>query len=202
MKRSDTAYYIEKFLICSTVRTLFRLRVTGQENVPAQGPVVLVSNHFHAWDPPVMGCSVQRVVHFMAKEELINTPVLGRILRAGHVFPVKRGAADRAAMRHALEVLADGNVVGLFPEGTRQKTGQLGKAQPGTAWIAVKAKAPVVPMAIISDYKWGGPVSVRIGKPIDLAQSLPEKPSADDLAAAGDRIMAEIARLMEQGHLN
>lgn len=172
----------------------------GAENVPRTGPVVLAANHFSWWDPPAMGCAVRRPVSFMAKEELFRFRPIAWVLLAVHAVPIKRGKADVANLKRMLEALERGQVLGMFPEGTRQKTAELGDPQPGVAWLAHKASAPVVPMAIIGPYRFRQPVTVRIGTPIDVRAELPERPRTTDLIAAGARVMQAIARLRQLGH--
>lgn len=172
----------------------------GRENVPKSGPVVLAANHFSGWDPPLMGCSVLRPVSFMAKEELFRFRPFGWVLRRVHAIPIRRGQADISNLKRMLEALEKGGVLGMFPEGTRQRGGELGAPQPGVAWLAHKANAPVVPMAIIGPYRFRQPLTVRVGEPIDLSSQLPERPRTADLEAAGRRVMEAIAELRRLGH--
>lgn len=179
---------------------LFRWRVIGAENVPRSGPLVLAGNHFSTWDPPLMGCSVRRPVSFIAKEELFRFRPFGWVLRNVHAVPIKRGQADIANLKRMLETLQKGGVLGMFPEGTRQRSGELGAPQPGVAWLAHKCDAPVVPMAIIGPYRLWQPLTVRIGAPLDICAGLPERPRTADLEAAGKRVMEVIAELRRRGH--
>jgi 1-acyl-sn-glycerol-3-phosphate acyltransferase len=109
-------------------RLMFRMKVTGAENIPATGAVLLVSNHRSNLDPVFVGAVFPRQVHFMAKSELWKFKPLGRLIDLLGTFPVNRGEADRAAVKRALDTLAAGAVVGMFPEGHRQKAGTLGDA--------------------------------------------------------------------------
>jgi len=128
---------------------LGRWRVTGRENIPKTGGVILAPNHVSYADPPVVGAAVSRRVRFMAKSELFRIPALGTIIRNVGAFPVKQATADRSALRKAIELLETGEVVCIFPEGTRSLGGTLLKAELGIAMIAVKAKVPIVPIALI-----------------------------------------------------
>ena len=140
----------------------FRLETIGRENIPHEGPVVIASNHVSLLDPPMIGTAASRPIHFMAKSELF-VPVLGTLYRSLGAFPVHRGAADTHAIRHALKLLKDRKVLGIFPEGHRIRTGKLGKAEPGAMAIAIKGKAQVVPTAILGPTwelkKASGPIS-------------------------------------------
>ena len=149
---------------------IFRLKVLHTERFPAEGPVVLACNHVSLADPPLVGTASPRRVNIMAKEELF-VPVLGTIYRILGAFPVKRGGADRAAIKHGIEVLKNGECLMIFPEGTRSRTGQLGKAQPGALMMASKARAVIVPTAIVgTDFKrakcWWPQVTVSFAEPI------------------------------------
>ena len=147
-----------------------RLNVEGTENIPKDGPLIIASNHLSLLDPPVIGVAATRKVHFMAKQELF-VPILGDIYKALGAFPVRRGGADRAAIKHGIDILKGNKVLAIFPEGTRSKTGKLGKAEPGALMMASKAMATIVPCCVIgTDFKRQGriwpKVTVRFGKPI------------------------------------
>ena len=147
-----------------------RLNVEGTENIPKDGPLVIASNHLSLLDPPVIGVAATRKVHFMAKQELF-VPILGDIYKALGAFPVRRGGADRASIKHGIDILKDNKVLAIFPEGTRSKTGKLGKAEPGALMMASKAMATIVPCCVMgTDYRRQGriwpKVTVRFGKPI------------------------------------
>ncbi|WP_126427341.1 lysophospholipid acyltransferase family protein [Brevibacillus marinus] len=175
----------------------FRWQVAGTEHIPKEGPVILCANHISNWDPPLLGAPLERKVHFMAKEELFRVPILSYFITLFGAYPVRRGAGDRAAIRATLEILQNGHVVGMFPEGSRSKTGQLKPGQPGVALFALKSDAQVVPAAIIGPYRLFRPVKVIYGKPLDLSRFKQGKPDSGTLREATDFIMQHIQQLIE-----
>ncbi|MDA5106892.1 MULTISPECIES: lysophospholipid acyltransferase family protein [Brevibacillus] len=177
---------------------VFRWQVIGAEHIPKEGPVILCANHISLWDPPLLGAGIDRPVHFMAKEELFRIPVLSYFITKFGAFPVKRGAGDRAAIRTALKLLEDGKIFGIFPEGTRSKTGKLGPGMPGAAMFALKSEAVVIPVAIVGPYRWFRPVKIVYGAPIDLSAQRTAKPGSDTLKETTDLIMSHIQSLLDQ----
>ncbi|MFC4078112.1 lysophospholipid acyltransferase family protein [Salinithrix halophila] len=185
---------------CNLFRLLFRLfykwEKQGVENVPAKGPVVICCNHINNLDPPLLGASLERQVHFMAKEELFKIPVIGSLVHSFGSFPVSRGSADKRALKKALELLGEGRVLGVFPEGTRSKTGQLGQAHTGAAFIALKGEAVLVPAAVLGSYRLFRRVRIIFGKPIDLSEYQKGRLTSDTIRGLTDRTMEEIAALI------
>ncbi len=169
-------YYLFKYSIVSPfLNFYFRGRVYGRENIPKQGPLVIVSNHASYFDPPLLSCTIGRPVAFMAKEELFAVPLLKQGIKLYGAYPVKRSAADRSAIRAAVTALNEGWAAGIFLQGTRTPDGRITKPKLGAATIAAKANAPILPVSL-----WGTegiltsgspfpkpvPVTVRIGKVI------------------------------------
>jgi 1-acyl-sn-glycerol-3-phosphate acyltransferase len=169
-------YYLFKWSVVNpTFRLYFRGRVEGAHHVPKQGPLVVVANHASDFDPPILSSCVQRPVSYMAKEELFKVPVLAPAIRLYGAYPVKRGSADRSAIREALKQLDQGWAVGVFLQGTRTADGRIPNPKLGAALIAAKAQAPLLPVSL-----WGThrifpkgakvpramPLTVRIGEPL------------------------------------
>ncbi len=128
----------------------YRTRFIGAENVPAGG-AILAGNHVSYADPVLLWCGAPRPVHFMAKAELWESRLIGGAIERLLAFPVHRGAPDRAALRVASSLLAEGKLVGMFPEGTRhraQNSDGLGEANAGVAFLALRSGVPVVPVGI------------------------------------------------------
>lgn len=194
-------YTIVCFLVRQILRVVARCSVEGSGNVPGTGPLLLVANHLNLIDPPVLGALLPRRITFMAKEELFGVPVVGWVVKWYGAFAVRRGQADRQALRSAVEVLERGGVLGMFPEGTRSKTGKLGPAHPGAALIAILARAPVLPVSIDGTDKVRSPLSllarprivIRIGEPFELRK---EREGKTDLEAATREMMTRVAGLL------
>jgi 1-acyl-sn-glycerol-3-phosphate acyltransferase len=133
----------------------------------------------------------------MAKAELFKIPVISKLITAWGAFPVNRGAGDRQSLRTALKVLEDGKVMGLFPEGSRSKTGELGEGQTGVAFFALRSDCAVVPVAIVGSYGLFRKVRIVYGKPLDLTQHREGKSSKETLAVVTQEIMREIGELQK-----
>ncbi|HZC28480.1 MAG TPA: lysophospholipid acyltransferase family protein [Gaiellaceae bacterium] len=183
------------------LHVLFRLRAEGVENLPQNGGFVLAANHTSNFDPWPLGLPLwpRRFLRFMAKSELYWWP-LGRLISAVGGFPVRRGARDIQAIQTAIELARGGDVVAMFPEGTRRAKGLRKKhearAHTGAARIALDADVPLVPAAITGTDRLArlGPLRVRYGTAIPL-DDLRERDSAVAAREATERLMAEIARL-------
>jgi len=142
-------YAILKPIAMALMRLLFRLEVVSPGMVPATGPVLLVSNHVSVLDPPLVGASAPRPLHFMAKEELFRIPLLGSLIRALNARPVRRDGSDMRALKAALALLQEGRALLVFPEGTRGVEGQpLREGKAGVGMLAVLSGAPVVPVYV------------------------------------------------------
>lgn len=187
-------YPLGKMLISALFYPLYRIQVIGKENFPEQGGVLLCTNHIDNFDPPVVGITCPRPVHFVAKEELFKLPILKTVLPKVNAFPIKRGMSDRQALRKALSILKEEKVVGLFPEGTRSKDGVLQKGLAGAGFFALRGNAVVMPCAIIGPYKPFKRLKVVYGKPIDMTTYREERASAEEVTTV---IMAEIQKLMD-----
>ena len=191
------------FLIC---RAAFRLTVEGGEHEPAAGPLIVAGNHASMLDPPLIGMCLRRQGTYLAKGELFSVPILGAWLRSIGSFPVHRGTPDRRAIRRSLEILENGGVVVIFPEGTRSLDGRLRDPEPGAAMIALRAGAPVLPAAVVNSHRilpkgarWPRfeRVTVRFGPQL----MVPKVEGRLDRAALehwGRQIMDAIARMLPE----
>jgi 1-acyl-sn-glycerol-3-phosphate acyltransferase len=199
-KDPDRGFLIAGAVVKPLMRVWFRIRVEGGDNVPKDGPVILASNHRSNMDPVLLASALHRPVAFMAKAELFVGP-LGWIMRWIGQFPVKRGGIDREALRRTDAVLARGSMLGLFPEGTRGD-GRFSAVHPGLAYIVVRQRCPVLPVAIFGTervrrrFGWlpfASPVRIVIGPAIDLPESTGDR--------AGRRAASEVLRQRLQAFL-
>jgi len=200
-------YAIGKLLSIAVCKIFGRWQVIGRENIPRKGGVLLCANHVSYIDPPALGAGASRRVHFMAKEPLFRVPVLGFLIKRVGAFPVRQHTADRTALKKAIELLQNGEVVAIFPEGTRNFNPQeLLPPEPGAGMIALKSRVPVVPVALINTEKLLPPhalffrfaqIKVAYGKPVDLSD-LYDKNGREAVEEAGKRIMAAISELLSK----
>jgi 1-acyl-sn-glycerol-3-phosphate acyltransferase len=170
MNRAEVIWAVARPTLGTILRLLAPLRIYGSDRVPREGGVVLALNHFSWLDPPAYGAACPRPIYYMAKSEIHDVRGLGPLIRSFGTFAVRRGESDREAVRLAREVVRDGNALGLFVEGTRQRSGVPGEAKPGAAMIALHEQVPVVPAAIHGSQSWKlgtfRPVSVAWGSPV------------------------------------
>jgi 1-acyl-sn-glycerol-3-phosphate acyltransferase len=179
-------------------------KVYGTEHIPREGGFIVVSNHGSNFDPLLLSCAVERPVAYMAKEELFKIPILKRAIELYGAYPVKRGTADRTAIRSALNYLENGWGVGVFLSGTRTPDGKIVDPKPGAALIAAKAQVPLLPVCL-----WGTnnieekgkkfprsvPISVRIGELIPP----PATTKREDLDRVTDLCTTTINELHDLG---
>jgi 1-acyl-sn-glycerol-3-phosphate acyltransferase len=146
--RADRFYAAMRGTLSGLLRVAFRLQIDGRENIPKRGAVILAPNHRSLIDIPVAAATTRRKVWFMGKEELFRSKLSALFLRNLGAFPVKRGRPDRAPLQRALALLGAGEVVGIFPEGTRRPLARFEELEEGFAYVALKSGAPIVPVAI------------------------------------------------------
>ena len=138
-------YKILKPIAVALMRWRLELEIRGAEHVPGSGPVLVVSNHQSVLDPPIIGGSMSRTLHFMAKAELFRIPGFGRLIRNLNAHPVRREGSDPKALKTAARLLEEGEALLAFPEGTRSRDGSFGEGKPGIGMLAVLTEVPVVP---------------------------------------------------------
>lgn len=197
MNKIETAWLVGRPIITALVKVLAPTRVYGVERVPRNGPLVLCCNHFSWLDPWALGTAVPRNIFYIAKQEAHDTPVMGWFIRLFGTEAVRRGESDREAVRAMRKIVRRGDVLGMFPEGTRQRL-EPGPALPGAAMIAIQEGAPVVCAAIEGTQRWKlgnfEPISIALGEPLTF-DGLPRNSKGYREGSA--QIQQEIRRLWE-----
>lgn len=196
MNQVDVSWSVGRATIGVVVRALAPLRVYGSERVPATGGVVLAMNHFSWLDPPAFGAACPRSLRYMAKIELHRVKLIGPLIRSFGAFSVRRGESDREAVRLMRRCVQEGDALGLFAEGTRQRSGVPGEVLPGAAMVGLQEHVPIVPAAIHGSQFWKPgnfePVSVAWGRPLTF-EGLPA--NAKGYREASAEIQREIHSL-------
>ena len=189
-------YTFSRGLCRVVIRALYGFRAVASENVPATGAVIVACNHVSYLDPVVLGIGFLRPVTYLAKKELFAIPVLGPIITGLGVYPLDREAGGVAAVRAALRALKEGRCVGIFPEGTRNLTGDV-QGKGGAALLGALSGAPVVPAAISGTRhaRPFHPIRVVYGEPIRVERK--RKADGDDLEKWTEEIMRRIRALEE-----
>ena len=206
-------YAASTWLTRAVVAALARWEIVGAEHIPAGGGLILVANHVHLLDPPLVAASIRRRVHPMAKRELFEVPLIGWFFWGYGAFPVRRFSADLGALRVARNYLRDGEVVLMFPEGTRAKgtevQTQMRPALPGAAMVALMSKAPVVPVAITGSnvplpgvfWAWAlgrrPHIRVTFGTPEPVPALRPDAQTAEMVT---DAMMRRVAALLPEAN--
>jgi len=167
---TDKVWAVGRPTIGLAAQLAARLKCYGRERVPLDGGLVIACNHFHWLDPAALGWASPRTIYYMAKIEAHRVPGLGELIRAFGTFSVRRGESDRDAVRMMRQIVRDGGALGIFAEGTRQRSGVPGEVQPGAAMVALQEDVPVIPVAIHGSQTWKPgnfhPVSVAWGEPV------------------------------------
>ena len=203
----DALYHFCNILQRATLRLFADCSVDGADHVPPIGPLIVVANHQSNMDPPLLAASLPRRTMFLAKDTLFTNPVSRRFLKAYGAFPLNRGAGDLRAFRWALGQLERGQMVAVFPEGTRSP-GAMRKAQSGVAQLALKSGAPLLPVGITGTERMGhwlrvvnptGRLRVRIGTAFTLPP-IDGRPSKEVLESMADMVMRRVADLLPEGY--
>ncbi|MET9432504.1 lysophospholipid acyltransferase family protein [Streptomyces sp. NPDC003036] len=212
-------YYVLKYVLLGPVlRLLFRPRTEGLEHVPQRGPAIVAGNHLSFSDHFLMPAVLRRRITFLAKREYFTGPGLkGRLtaafFRSAGQIPVDRSGkeAGQAAIREGLGVLAKGELLGIYPEGTRSHDGRLYKGKVGVAVMALKAGVPVIPCAMVGTFEIQPPgqavprikrVTIRFGEPLDFSRFAGMEHEKAVLRAVTDEIMSSILALSGQEYVD
>ncbi len=180
-------------------KLFYRVELIDIENVPLKGGAILCANHPGTLDMFFIGYKLKRLIHYMAKEELFKNPIMSFIMHKLGCFPVKRGKPDVESIKTAINLINEGHIVGILPEGTR--TGFQNKknirAKPGVAMVATKVNVPIIPVAVSGDYRLFSRVKVVYGKPFYLDLDKDKKYTMGELRQISQGIMDKIYSLLE-----
>lgn len=188
-------YQLCKYLLLPFVYILYRPKVINKSNFPFQGKCIVVSNHISLIDPVVIGCSLPRQLYYMAKTELFRNKIMRAILVRIGAFPVKRGAADISAIKNALLILKKDDVLGIFPEGKRSKTGELQDFESGVALIALKAGAPILPILIQTQYRIFHRTVISVGTLISFDDIIHDNDRSETIQKITNRVSKAMQEL-------
>lgn len=150
MGQSKLLYTIGKIVCPPVFKLFYRYKVVNKDNIPSEGGYIIACNHISFSDPVLLGLGQKRRIFFMAKDELFRNRFFGALIRCLGAFPVKRGAGDGSAIKNGEDIILEGNVMGIFIEGARSRTGNFLRPRSGCALVAQQTKVPVVPACITS----------------------------------------------------
>lgn len=190
---------VAKAIIGPFYRVFHPIVVEGMENFDMEKPFVLCANHQSNWDVFALYLACPRIINFMAKAELFKFKPFGFLLKQLGAFPIDRGKSDITAIKTALKVLKNGEVLGIFPEGRRNKELDEDNAKAGAVLIASKCNVPILPVAITSDYKLFHSVRITMGKPVVVTED--HKLTNEEIHKKANQVMHKIA-LLQKGALN
>ena len=191
MKENKKLYKFLKIIVKPILKILYRPKAYGTENIPKEGPIIFAGNHKHAFDPVVVMTNTDRIVHYMGKESIFKG-LHGKLLEAIGIIKVYRTKSNPVAVIEAKKVLEQGGTIGIFPEGTRNRTKEeLLKFRHGAVAIAQKANSPIIPFAIKGEYKlFRKGLIIEFGKPVDVSQM--------EIEEANDYIRNEVLKLLRE----
>ena len=201
MAQNKVLYTIGKGICMPIFKLLYRFKTVNADNIPSEGGVIIASNHIANSDPPLMGLSSKRRMYFMAKVELFKNKFFGALIRALGAFPVERGAGDGKAIKTGEDLIREGNVMTIFIEGGRTKTGELMRPRSGCALVAQQMQLPVVPCCITKrnfNRKFSKTI-IHFGEVLTPEKmGLTPDSGRRELKGATNMIMGEIKRMREE----
>lgn len=202
MNRASFLFW--QVIFSSVYKYAYKVDFRGKEKFPLTGPVIVAPNHLSNNDPPIIGFALPRHVSFMAKEELFKNPIFAAVIKWLGAFPVHRGGVDKIAIRRAREILKENKVLGIFPEGSRQKEGHLGRFHDGVASMALRTGTPIVPVAVIgTDKMVRGQIACIVGDSILVEKA---KPTIENMQAVNEELRNRLQQLIDdykrEKHIN
>ncbi|SHI93887.1 lysophospholipid acyltransferase family protein [Lutispora thermophila] len=186
-------YNIAKFLLKPIFNILYAVKVDGMDNLPLDNGYIVCGNHAKAVDPILIAINLPSKINFMGKSELFSNKIIGYILSKLGAFPVKRGQPDLKSIKTSLKLLQEKQNIGIFPEGTRNRTDEL-IAEPGIAMLAIKSRSPIVPITIQTNYKFFNRTTINIGNTIFLDEYFDKKLKNEDYINISLDIMKKIKK--------
>ena len=184
------------FLVYIFNLVVFRVEKNGEENIKEKGAYLICANHRSNWDAPILVSNLKRKVYVMAKAELFKNKFIKWFGRKCCVFPVKRGMRDIESIKYSLNLLKDGEILVIFPEGTRNGIEKGEKVKDGAAFFAVRTGAKVIPVGISGGEKPFKQMTIRYGKPMDFSDR--DKNDKEELDKITEEIMEEIIKLSKE----
>lgn len=195
-------YTLARLVLTIPTILIYRVRAIEVKNVPKDGPLVLAPNHFSQMDHFFIGVYLKRKIRFMAKSQLFGPPVLTYIYKHGGVFPVRRGHHDEEAIETARILVEQGEMLLVYAEGGRSRSGRLGEPKPGIGRIALETGAPIVPVAIHGSERVRGwkrllfpKVTIQFGEPLSFP--VEEAPSRERQLEAATEVFDEVREIYE-----
>ena len=174
---------------------VYRVKITGKENVPLTGKYIMCGNHIHALDAAPVVLLAKRQIRFVAKEELFKNPFIRHLGKVFEMIKVKRDSADTEAIKEILRGLKRGDIIGIYPEGTRNGMAKNQEIKTGAAYIALKTKTPVIPFGIKGTFKPFTKIYLNYGKPMDFSKYEENKNDKQIQEKVTEEIMAEVIKL-------
>lgn len=173
---------------------IYRPKVIGKENIPEEGACIICPNHVHALDSAVILTTAKRKINFMAKEELFKNGFIRFLAKVFGIFPVKRGGKDLEAIKISLKILKKGEILAMFPEGTRNGMAKGVKPKNGAVLIAIKAGVPIIPCGVQGSFKPFTKVILNYGKPIVFSNDI-DVQNKDKINELTKQVMEEVKKL-------
>jgi 1-acyl-sn-glycerol-3-phosphate acyltransferase len=193
-------YYFVKYLLTPFLYIFFFPKIIGRKNTKIKGKAIIISNHSSMGDPLLLSATFHRQILWMGKAELFEHKLLAAIFNGVRTFPVNRGESDLPAIRHAFRMLRDGEILGIFPEGTRVKSDGIRDFESGAALLALKSKAPIIPVYIKGDYKFFRRMTMTIGEPIMLSEHIGEGSKSQTTEKATKFLQNKLLEMREPPH--
>ena len=192
-------YKIIRSIILALMFIFYRIKITGRENVPKDGPLIMTGNHTHSFDAlPMLFLITKRKVRLISKKELFKNKLIGWLFKTMGAFPVDRSnPRDIEAYKTASGVLKEKGVLGIFFQGTRSQDAEMKDAKNGVALFALKERAPILPFALVGTYKLFTSVTLTIGEPIYLDEYYGQKIKTELLSKVVKQIAEKVAALRD-----